>query len=307
MIPIVLIKKCLEQIKNVDLIHLTSVFYPASIIIFIINLLFYRKPVIWSPRGELEAKALIYSSKIKKIYLFPIKLFQKSIIWHSTAPQETVSIKKIFTKSSKIIEVPNFIELPTMEPQITEHQNFLYLGRIHPKKAIDNLIKGLSLSKEFRNSHHKLLIAGSTDNEYGNELKQLCQVLNLNEKVIFLGSVIGREKEKLYRQSFFTILPSHSENFGNVVVESLAQATPVIASTGTPWEILSEYHSGYWVNNSPEALALILDKTLKINTAEYLQMRKRAYQLCLEKFDVITNIQTWVDFYSTIVQSAIRK
>ena len=50
-------------------------------------------------------------------------------------------------------------------------------------------------------------------------------------------------------------MPSHNENFGNVVVESLSQGTPVIASTGTPWKILEKYHAGYWIKNNPENIA----------------------------------------------------
>ena len=68
-------------------------------------------------------------------------------------------------------------------------------------------------------------------------------------------------------------MPSHNENFGNVVVESLSQGTPVIASTGTPWQILQKYKAGYWISNSPEKIAEILDDVLILSKQEYNLMR----------------------------------
>ena len=48
----------------------------------------------------------------------------------------------------------------------------------------------------------------------------------------------GEEKNKVIASNMALVLPSKSENFGNVVLEALAQGTPVIASKNTPWQIL---------------------------------------------------------------------
>src|SRR5690554_3686578 len=78
--------------------------------------------------------------------------------------------------------------------------------------------------------------------------------LNLLEKVEFKGHVQGVDKENLHAESM-AVLPSETENFGNVVVESLNQGTPVIASKGTPWEMLEKFNSGFHVVNTPQNLS----------------------------------------------------
>ena len=50
-------------------------------------------------------------------------------------------------------------------------------------------------------------------------------------------------------------MPSHTENFGIVALESLVNGTPVVASKETPWSILHEFKAGYWINNTPSELS----------------------------------------------------
>ena len=83
---------------------------------------------------------------------------------------------------------------------------------------------------------------------------------------------IGTQKEILLSESKALILISESENFGNVVIESLEQGTPVIASKGTPWEDLNNLKCGYWIDNKPSEIALKIDHIIDINKEEYDKM-----------------------------------
>ena len=40
------------------------------------------------------------------------------------------------------------------------------------------------------------------------------------------------------------------KNFGNVVLEALAEGTPVVTSKGTPWQDLENEKAGFWVENT---------------------------------------------------------
>ena len=74
--------------------------------------------------------------------------------------------------------------------------------------------------------------------------------MNLKDKAFIVGSVDKKEKLCFFANADLFVLPSHNENFGNVYLESLALGTPIIASTGTPWEEVEKYGCGRWVKNS---------------------------------------------------------
>lgn len=94
--------------------------------------------------------------------------------------------------------------------------------------------------------------------------------------VVFTGPVYSAAKDWMFRHAWVSVLPSYSENFGGVVVEALAQGTPVIASMGTPWRMLAERHCGWWVNPTPENLADAVRVALEMTAEERTTMAERA-------------------------------
>jgi glycosyltransferase involved in cell wall biosynthesis len=100
-----------------------------------------------------------------------------------------------------------------------------------------------------------LSICGTGDAAYAASLHQLASTLGLGSRVRFEGHVDGKEKEAHFAAADALVLPSHTENFGLVVVEALAHEVPVIASKGTPWGALESEGCGIWADNSPASLA----------------------------------------------------
>lgn len=292
------------EISETHILHLNSLFNSYSIYSFLYKTIFHpNKKIIWSVRGELNENALKYSKWKKVPFLLMYKLFNNNIVYHSTSKQETEGIKKIFPKNG-IIEIPNLL-FPAERLSIANNKNLLYVGRIHPIKALHKLIEGLSLSKSFLDSDSKFLIVGKQEdrhNNYKEELLNLIKMLKLEGKVIFKGHLEGIEKEKVYAQSYALILASETENFGNVVVEALNQGTPVIASKGTPWSILQEYKAGLHVSNDPKDLANSIDSLLLLNKVEYQQMRNNSYKLIDENFEIKSQIYKWIDIYKNLTK-----
>ena len=292
------IKKLVNK-EKIDIVHLTSIFYPLSLGSYLVSKSFVNS-IVWSPRGELLKGAVDKGKKsLKKVYIYTIKKFlNENVVFHSTSKSETESIRKYFPKS-KVVEIKNFISLNNRLNTEVKKQ-ILYLGRLHPKKNIESLIKALKLSKEFKKNKFKLIIAGTGDNSYKEFLVKEVKKLNLENFVSFVGHIEGLRKDKLIAESKCLILPSHSENFGMVVVEALSQGTPVIASKYTPWEELEKYDAGYWIEPKPEFLANALDDIILKEEGEYIKMRKNAYKLA-ENYDISKNISKWIDFYYSIV------
>ena len=220
-------------------------------------------------------------------------------LFHSTCAEETEYIRLSFGKDARIVQIPNFIEVPD-EVESSAGKYILLLGRIHWKKGIDNLIRAVSMSEEFLRSEYVLKIAGKGASGYQKDLQELVSELKLEEKIIFVGQVEGEAKQKLLADAFWTIMPSHTENFGLVVLESLAQNTPVVASTGSPWEVLETEKLGFWRDNSPEELSRILTRIVEMDAAEYEAHRKRGRKFVKENFDMSQNIERWTDAYRSL-------
>ncbi len=296
-LPFRLIFHSLRHLPSSDVVHLTSLFYPPSFIVGLIAVLF-GKEVVWSVRGNLESSAMENSPIRKHIILNAIKLVESRITFHTTSDQETTNTKKYFGHKTKVVQIPNFLELPAVVAREDINPKYLlYLGRLHPIKGLNNLIQSLSNSREFLKSEALLYIAGDDQNSYATQLKKQVASLQLSQKVEFLGQIEGHEKQKLLANAFFLILPSHTENFGNVVVEALAQGTPVLASKGTPWQELEEFKIGYWVENDAASLSLIIDQILKIELEAYQKMRKRANKFVVQEYNIYNHIEKWVELF----------
>ena len=266
-----------------------------------------NKVVVLSPRGELMEAAIDHKGKLygtlKRVFLFLSRvLFGEKIWFHATSVDELKAIQKYFGHKVKAVLIPNYMILPDVQEDAlndTTRDYLLYVGRINHIKNLDILIRGLSKSKCFMNSNLVLKVAGEIGGDYYESLLQLVTSLEMQQKVQFLGVICGEEKDKLYAQAKCCYLISKSENFGNVVIESIRQGTPVIASKGTPWEKLEEKRAGKWIEATEDKVSAATDDLLSIDSVSYMRMRENAYDFSLS-FDIYSNIGQWSDFINII-------
>lgn len=290
-----LIKTSIRIIKKCDAVILSSVCYTPELILALIGKLIHRR-VIWSPRGEF-ADSAIGGKKSKLAFFRLIKLLVgKYVLFHATSKDEENCIRNILGENVNTTVIPNYMEIPKQQiRQIVDVPYFLFLGRIAPIKAIENLIKGASLSEMFKRSMIQIKIAGGTEErftEYCQSLHNLVKEERMEKKIVFVGSVSGEQKYQMYSNAQFLFLVSKSENFGNVVIESLSQGTPVVASFGTPWEGLISHHSGFWIDNSPSEIARTIDGILSLTQEQYNTYRTNALSYA-NTFNIYSNIENW--------------
>lgn len=289
----------LRCVLAADAVQVSSVFFPAAAV----SALFARilgKKLIVSPRDELAPYGLTRSAARKRPILWLYRKFlAKYATFHATAEKEVDDIKSYFGNVVRVIHIPNLIEMPELLARSGDGY-LLFIGRIDPKKGIDKLIAALSLSSEFQKSSIVLKVAGGGSAEYVNELKQLVTTLGLDGRVEFVGQTEGVAKQQLLANASWTFMPSISENFGVVVLESLAQNTPVVASTGTPWAILAENEVGFWVDNSPESLGATIDTLIQMPADQYMNYRGRSRQFVEEHFEINKNGGKWLELYRSL-------
>jgi len=290
-----------RELPGVDAINLSSLFYPPSLFIGIVGRLLGKK-ILWTAHGELDKPALKLSGRRKKkaAVKFLRWFFGQRVLYHSTSDLETENIRAALGQNVRIIEIPNYMEIP---PPVNEPKGdyILYIGRLHEKKGLEKLLKALVSSDKFHSSGLMLKIAGVGQPIFENKLRSLVSLLGLENRVNFLGEVVGDEKQKLLGSARFTIVPSECENFGIVVPESLAQGTPVIASTGTPWASVADEKVGLWVDNSPESLAAAIDRMLSLDENEYIKYCSRARSFVEARFAIEDHIGEWHDAYDLLL------
>lgn len=116
-------------------------------------------------------------------------------------------------------------------------------SRLHPKKGIPLLLDAWAQAQP---PGWELEIAGLAADGYDRELARQIAGLRL-QHVRLVGEKTGTAKWDFLADADLFILPSYSENFGIAVAEAMAMGLPVITTHGTPWEVLSERHLGWWV------------------------------------------------------------
>lgn len=114
-------------------------------------------------------------------------------------------------------------------PYLHKFRILLFLGRIHPKKGIDLLIRAFSTIAASTPDLH-LVIAGSDHVGYQKHLEKLSVSLGLRSRITWTGMLSGDLKWGALRASEVFCLPSYQENFGIAVSEALACGIPVIIS-----------------------------------------------------------------------------
>ena len=296
--------KAIKEVKNARIVHLNSIFEKISIFVFFFTKMFYpEKKIVWSVRGELSLEALKFSPKRKQLLINFYKILTKNISFHATSKKEYNEIKNFFP-TAEVITIPNLIKSPERIHHPIQN-DFLFVGRIHPIKGIDRLIEACAKSEKFLNSNYRLLIVGKAEKSqltFYNNLLKIIEENHLQDKVIFLGHQDGKEKEKYYAQSKFLFLTSDSENFGNVVIEALNQGTPVVASLGTPWEILEEFKAGFHIQNSAEEIAKIFDKIIELPEQEYAAYRENAVKLVDQNYNIDSQFYKWIEAYQNVLK-----
>jgi glycosyltransferase involved in cell wall biosynthesis len=237
-----------------------------------------RAPLIVAPRGMLGGAALGFSP-MKKVLFW--HLLQGSAIrcaacYHATSSQEYEDIRA-YGLTQPVAIIPNGIDVPQPRNSPTgigaADRVVLSLGRIHPKKGLDRLVRAWS-KVEATHPGWRLRIVGPAELGHDIELRRLAATLNLS-RVLIEPAIYGEEKYTAFREAEFFVLPTLNENFAMTVAESLAAGTPVISTKGAPWAGLEVERCGWWIDHGIEPLAAALIGAMALPRAELRAMGAR--------------------------------
>ena len=214
-------------------------------------------PYVVTLRGMLYPQALAHHSLQKRLSL---AMYQRAVLRNASAIQCTC-VEEMehyralgFTNPGAIIPNPIEIEpLSALNVPVNSAFRIGYLGRIHPRKRVERLIRAIHYLKS-HNIAAELVIIGSGDSDYEKLLRHEVEKLGLANEVRFAGFLTGKQKDEAIESLSLLVVPSDFENFGNIVTEALVHGVPVIASKGTPWQGLETHDCGWWVDNDQDSI-----------------------------------------------------
>jgi glycosyltransferase involved in cell wall biosynthesis len=184
------------------------------------------RPYVISPRGMLVPELIqAKSSSIKRLWIQAVErrnLAHSSGI-HVTSSVEADGLSRAGLALAPVHVVPNGVDLPPPSNLPRRPREVVFLGRLSWKKNLAALIDALGLLPAVT-----LVVAGPDEEGLTLSLRDRAQALGLGERVRFQGPLDAVEKSALLSQAACLILPSLNENFGNVVVEAMAHACPVV-------------------------------------------------------------------------------
>jgi glycosyltransferase involved in cell wall biosynthesis len=168
------------------------------------------------------------------------------------------------------VVIPNGTDLPLhfsaadvsadVQAAIGKGYDILSFGRINWKKGLDRLIRSLP---EIRGA--RALIAGHDEDGFAENLRAIAEECRVADRVLFLPRQIrGADKEALFGAAQLFVLPSLSENFGNVVAEAMIRGLPVVVTAGVgAAEIVTASGGGLVVPSEPRKFATALVNVLR--------------------------------------------
>lgn len=106
---------------------------------------------------------------------------------------------------------------------------FLFVGGIHPRKNLMQLLKAFSLFKKWQKSNMKLLVAGRLAWKYDTLLEKL-ETYKHRKDVIMLDYLEESELAAIMGSAYALVFPSYFEGFGVPIIEAMQCEIPVITS-----------------------------------------------------------------------------
>jgi len=147
-----------------------------------------------------------------------------------------------------------------------------FLGRLHPKKNVDMLLRAVALLPE----RFTLTIGGDGPADLKIKLESLAGELGIVRRVSWKGFISSDRKDNFFQSIDVLVMPSAFESFGIVAAEAMMRGVPAIVSPQTgAAEIIAEHGGGLAVESKETMLAEAL-LSLDRDRARMTELSKEA-------------------------------
>lgn len=172
-------------------------------------------------------------------------------------------VKEIFAP------VDGYKKMHIKEKYTSGKEFFIYVGAIHPRKNLENLLKAFSVFKKRQQSGMKLLLAGRPAWKYEPFLEKL-KTYKYRNDVVMTGYLEDLELNSLLGSAYAMLYPSLFEGFGVPVLEAMKCDVPVITSANSSMQEIAGDAALYF---DPTDFNDIADKMMLLYKDEVLRKK----------------------------------
>ena len=267
-----------------------------------------EKPYIISPHGMMDPW-ILSRSKLKKLLakiVYEDKSWKTCSAFHALNLNEADSINKL-VKNKVIYTIPNGIFVsednrPTLEKK-SDIPKILFIGRLHEKKNIFSLIDACCAISEsdFRKNPFELVVAGWGD---PSSEKTIREMVGLSQgRVRFVGSVFGEQKENLFKECDYFILPSFSEGLPMAVLEAWSYGLVVVMSEYCNLHESFSCSAAIRTPTDIEGMKKVLLEISKMELKDWFEIANNGFEYALSNYswDVVSGM--YEEMYSEIYRN----
>ncbi len=222
----------------------------------------------------------------------------------STLARDYEKFLKGHNDYTEVVHMPNLHDYKKYrEKSSLSEPNLISIGRLVPGKKIDEMI---SLFSQIENKKAKLFIVG--DGTEKPKLEALAKSLNLENRIVFTGSLTVEEQKKYYLQSSLFLMTSLTEGLPMVILEANSYGLPCIAfeTASGVGDIIENGKNGYIIEDrDAEKFVERIDELLK--DEKKIKSFSKNTITSLKKYDKPTVMAKWERVLATHLNSTHQK
>ena len=267
-------------------------------------------PYVYSAHSMLNEQALRNKRLKKLIYA---ALFERRCLGGASALRALTRFEmeayRKFGIKVPIIVVPNGVHLPKDSsskaffdnfPALIGKQLILYMGRLHPYKCPDVLVRAWSkMAARFPDAH--LVLAGPDEVGTKDSLVRLAEECGIKTRVTFTGNLNGETKWGALNAADVFVLPSRSEGLSMALLEALACSRPVILTRGCNFPEVEAHQAGLIIDHDENHLERALTDVLRLSPRERFDMGARGRELVKSKYTWASVARSMADVYDWLL------
>jgi glycosyltransferase involved in cell wall biosynthesis len=290
--------------SDADVIHLHGIWMATSLAAALASF-FKDRAVIISPHGMMDPW-ILRRGRLKKCLAYwgyERHSWRGAKFFHALNSAECNAISRLIP-DSEIVTIPNGMDFGNPTPfKIKPVLELLFLGRIHEKKNVMNLIEAVEKIPLdiYQEKPFRLTIAGWGDQPYVKEIVDKIEQNNTG-RIRFVGPVYGENKEKLLSCSDIFILPSLSEGLPVAVLEAWSASLVVMMSKECNLELAFSNGAAIQVGLTIESLLEQLLNVLNMSFDELNGYSQVGFSYGQSNYSWPVVCSKYVDMYRDVVK-----